>query len=74
MTVYDLGAIVPLLLFAGGACVVKLGGGGVVRGEYVELGPYERIVFSVGWDPTGGAPGGATRFDAGRGHPHRRWR
>ncbi|TML93576.1 MAG: hypothetical protein E6G06_01700 [Actinobacteria bacterium] len=25
-------------------------------GEYVELVPHERIVFSFGWDPTEGAP------------------
>jgi uncharacterized protein YndB with AHSA1/START domain len=40
----------------GGVCVVEMGGGGVMRGEYVELVPYERIVFSFGWDPTEGAP------------------
>ena len=27
-----------------------------MRGEYVELVPHERIVFSFGWDPTDGAP------------------
>ena len=27
-----------------------------MRGEYVELVPHERIVFSLGWDPTDGAP------------------
>jgi len=27
-----------------------------MRGEYVELVPHERIVFSFGWDPTEGAP------------------
>lgn len=40
----------------GGACVVNMGGGGVMRGEYVELVPHERIVFSFGWDPTEGGP------------------
>jgi uncharacterized protein YndB with AHSA1/START domain len=35
----------------GGAYVVETGGGGVMRGEYVELVPHERIVFSFGWDP-----------------------
>ena len=40
----------------GGACVVDLGGGPVMRGEYVELVPYERIVFTFGWEPTEGAP------------------
>lgn len=34
----------------GGACVVEMGGGGVMRGEYIELVPHERIVFSFGWD------------------------
>ena len=40
----------------GGACVVEMDGGGTMRGEYVELVPHERIVFSLGWDPTDGAP------------------
>jgi uncharacterized protein YndB with AHSA1/START domain len=35
----------------GGAYVVEMAGGGVMRGEYVELVPYERIVFTFGWDP-----------------------
>ena len=39
----------------GGTCVVDLGGP-VMRGEYVELVPYERIVFTFGWDATHGAP------------------
>jgi uncharacterized protein YndB with AHSA1/START domain len=40
----------------GGVCVVEMGNGGVMRGEYVELIPHERIVFSFGWDPADGAP------------------
>jgi uncharacterized protein YndB with AHSA1/START domain len=40
----------------GGAYVVEMGGGGVMRGEYVELVPHERIVFSFGWDPADGGP------------------
>ncbi|MFN2607503.1 MAG: SRPBCC domain-containing protein [Acidimicrobiales bacterium] len=40
----------------GGACVVELGGGGRMRGEFVELVPHERIVFSFGWEATEGAP------------------
>jgi len=40
----------------GGVCVVEMGNGGVMRGEYVELVPHERIVFSFGWDPSEGAP------------------
>jgi uncharacterized protein YndB with AHSA1/START domain len=41
---------------AGGTCRVEMGGGPVMRGEYLELVPHERIVFSFGWDPTEGAP------------------
>lgn len=40
----------------GGTCLVDLGGGPVMRGEFVEVVPYERIVFSFGWEPTEGAP------------------
>jgi uncharacterized protein YndB with AHSA1/START domain len=40
----------------GGVCLVDLGGGPVMRGEFVELVPHELIVFSFGWDPTEGAP------------------
>ncbi|MBI2706607.1 MAG: SRPBCC domain-containing protein [Actinobacteria bacterium] len=40
----------------GGICVVDLGGGAVMRGEYVELVPYERIVFIFGWDTTSTPP------------------
>lgn len=50
----------------GGACVVEMGGGGVMRGEFVELIPHERIVFTFGWDPTDGAPAvspGSTRVE-----------
>ena len=36
---------------AGGACIVDLGGGAVRRGQYLELVPHERIVFTFGWDP-----------------------
>jgi uncharacterized protein YndB with AHSA1/START domain len=32
------------------------GGAPVMRGEFLELVPHERIVFSFGWDPTEGAP------------------
>jgi uncharacterized protein YndB with AHSA1/START domain len=41
----------------GGVCRVEMGGGPVMRGEYLELVPYERLVFSFGWEPTDGAPG-----------------
>jgi uncharacterized protein YndB with AHSA1/START domain len=50
----------------GGACVVEMGGGGVMRGEYVELVPHERIVFTFGWESTDGAPPiapGSTRVE-----------
>ena len=40
----------------GGACIVEMDGGPVMRGEYLELIPHERIVFTFGWDPTDGAP------------------
>jgi uncharacterized protein YndB with AHSA1/START domain len=41
----------------GGGYVVDMGERGLVmRGEYVELVPHERIVFSFGWDPTEGSP------------------
>jgi uncharacterized protein YndB with AHSA1/START domain len=50
------GAAAELDARPGGACVVEMGGGGVMRGEYVELVPHERIVFTIGWHPTKGAP------------------
>src|SRR5262245_66126934 len=40
----------------GGAYVVEMEGGPVMRGEYLELVPYERIVFTFGWDQIEGAP------------------
>ena len=40
----------------GGVCRVEMGGGPVMRGEYLELVPHERLVFSFGWEPTDGAP------------------
>jgi len=50
----------------GGAYIVEMGNGGVMRGEYVELVPHERIVFTFGWDPHEGAPPvapGSTRVE-----------
>jgi uncharacterized protein YndB with AHSA1/START domain len=51
----------------GGACVVEMGGEGpVMQGEYLELVPHERIVFSFGWLPTEGLhdiPPGSTRVE-----------
>jgi uncharacterized protein YndB with AHSA1/START domain len=40
----------------GGLCRVEMGGGPVMRGEYLELVPYERLVFSFGWEPTNNSP------------------
>jgi uncharacterized protein YndB with AHSA1/START domain len=50
----------------GGVCRVEMEGGPVMRGEYLELVPYERIVFTFGWEPTDGAPPlepGSTRVE-----------
>ena len=50
----------------GGRYHVEMGGGPVMQGEFVELVPYERIVFSFGWKPTEGAPPvppGSTRVE-----------
>ena len=40
----------------GGVCRVEMAGGPVMRGEYLELVPHERLVFSFGWEPTDGVP------------------
>ncbi|MGH9112552.1 MAG: SRPBCC family protein [Acidimicrobiales bacterium] len=50
----------------GGTCRVEMGSGPVMRGQYLELVPHERIVFSFGWDPTARAPNlapGSTRVE-----------
>lgn len=39
-----------------GVCRVDTGRGPVMRGEFVELRPYERIVFSFGWERAAGVP------------------
>jgi uncharacterized protein YndB with AHSA1/START domain len=60
------GAAAELDARPGGVCVVEMEGGGVMRGEFVELVPFERIVFSMGWDPGPGAPPvppGSTRVE-----------
>jgi uncharacterized protein YndB with AHSA1/START domain len=36
--------------------LVRAVDGGVMRGEFVELIPHQRIVFTFGWEPGGGAP------------------
>ena len=40
----------------GGICRVDSKSGGIMQGEFVELVPYERLVFTFGWEPTEGAP------------------
>ena len=40
----------------GGLCRIEMAGGSVMRGEYLELVPHERLVFSFGWEPTDGVP------------------
>jgi uncharacterized protein YndB with AHSA1/START domain len=40
----------------GGECRVDLGAGAVMRGEFVEVVPFERIVFTFGWERTADAP------------------
>jgi uncharacterized protein YndB with AHSA1/START domain len=50
----------------GGMICVELEFGGVMRGKYVTLEPFERIVFTFGWEPTEGAPDvapGSTRVE-----------
>ncbi len=50
----------------GGACRVKMDQGPVMVGEFVEVVPHERIVFTFGWDAVEGAPGvppGSTRVE-----------
>jgi uncharacterized protein YndB with AHSA1/START domain len=40
----------------GGVFCVEMDGGPVMRGEYVQLAPFERLVFTFGWEQTEGAP------------------
>jgi uncharacterized protein YndB with AHSA1/START domain len=40
----------------GGTLRAALDRGPTIEGRYVELTPYERIVFTFGWRPTPGAP------------------
>ena len=50
----------------GGGYRVAIGDGPVMRGEFVELAPPSRLVFSFGWEPTEGAPPiapGSTRVE-----------
>jgi len=48
------GARSELLPRPGGAFVVEMSDGPVMRGEFVELVPYERLVFTFGWEPVDG--------------------
>jgi uncharacterized protein YndB with AHSA1/START domain len=41
---------------AGGHLRARLADGPLVEGEYVELSPYERLVFTFGWAHTPGVP------------------
>ena len=50
------GAAAELDARPGGICRVEMGGGPIMRGEFLELVPFERIVFTFGWEPTTGAP------------------
>lgn len=50
----------------GGICRVEMGEGPVMQGEFVELVPYERIVFTFGWTTPDGpspVPPGSTRVE-----------
>ena len=50
----------------GGTYRIEMERGPVMRGEFLELVPYERIVFSFGWEPGEGAPPlapGSTRVE-----------
>jgi uncharacterized protein YndB with AHSA1/START domain len=47
----------------GGPFVVELAQGPVMRGEFLELVPYERLVFTFGWDGMAEVPPGSTRVE-----------
>jgi uncharacterized protein YndB with AHSA1/START domain len=40
----------------GGGLAVALIDGPTIKGEYVELVPFSRLVFTFGWDPAPGLP------------------
>ena len=50
------GAAAQLDARPGGTCRIETEEGRVMRGEYLELVPYERIVFSFGWEAADGVP------------------
>ena len=50
----------------GGVCRIETAHGLVMLGEYLELQPFERLVFSFGWQPAEGVPAiapGASRVE-----------
>jgi len=40
----------------GGVCRIEREGGATMSGEYLELEPHDRLVFSFGWEPSDDAP------------------
>jgi uncharacterized protein YndB with AHSA1/START domain len=50
------GAAVELEPRPGGVYRVEMAGGPVMVGEFLELEPYDRLVFSFGWEPTDDGP------------------
>jgi uncharacterized protein YndB with AHSA1/START domain len=50
------GSVAELDPRPGGVCRVEMGGGRMMLGEYLELVPHERLVFTFGWAPTPGSP------------------
>jgi uncharacterized protein YndB with AHSA1/START domain len=40
----------------GGVCRIEMDGGLVMVGEFLELVPHERLVFTFGWEQRGDAP------------------
>ncbi|HTN80521.1 MAG TPA: SRPBCC domain-containing protein [Acidimicrobiales bacterium] len=50
------GAAAALDPAPGGVCRVEMAHGAVMEGAFVELVPYERLVFTFGWQPREGGP------------------
>jgi uncharacterized protein YndB with AHSA1/START domain len=40
----------------GGICRIDMNGHDITRGEYLEVVPYSRVVFSFGWEAEGSTP------------------
>lgn len=60
------GATAELDARPGGACIVGMNQGPVMRGEFLEVVPHERLVFTFGWDDGSDAPAvppGSTRVE-----------